>query len=82
MWRLDCTGSYWKPIYNLSEGALELLVVNAHHVKNVPCRKTDVQDAEWIADLLQHGLLRSSFIPSRSRRELRELESWQKDAYA
>jgi transposase len=73
MWRLDCTGSYWKPIYNLLEGALELLVVNAHHIKNVPGRKTDVQDAEWIADLLRHDLLRSSFIPSRSMRELREL---------
>ncbi|MBW4640201.1 MAG: IS110 family transposase [Gloeocapsa sp. UFS-A4-WI-NPMV-4B04] len=70
---MESTGSYWKPIYNLLEGALELLVVNAHHIKNVPGRKTDVQDAEWIADLLRHGLLRSSFIPSRSMPELREL---------
>ncbi|WP_208099028.1 IS110 family transposase [Nostoc sp. 106C] len=70
---MESTGSYWKPIYNLLEGGLELLVVNAHHIKNVPGRKTDVQDAEWIADLLRHGLLRSSFIPSRSMRELREL---------
>ena len=66
-------GVYWKPIYNLLEGDFEILVVNAHHIKAVPGRKTDVKDAEWIADLLSHGLLRASFIPSAPQRELREL---------
>ena len=70
---MESTGSYWKPVYNLLEGTLELLVVNAHHLKAVPGRKTDVRDSEWIADLLQHGLIRPSFIPSRPERELREL---------
>jgi transposase len=65
---------FWKPVYNLLEGTgLELLVVNAQHVKAVPGRKTDVKDAEWIAQLLQHGLLRPSFIPDRPQRELQEL---------
>src|SRR5919199_3648333 len=59
---MESTGSYWKPIYNLLEGVLELLVVNAQHIKAVPGRKTDVRDAEWIADLLRHGLLKGSFI--------------------
>ena len=66
-------GVYWKPIYNLLEGDFEILVVNAHHIKTVPGRKTDVKDAEWIADLLAHGLLSASFIPSAPQRELREL---------
>ena len=70
---LESTGVYWKPIYNLLEGDFEILVVNAHHLKTVPGRKTDVKDSEWIADLLQHGLLRASFIPSAPQRELREL---------
>lgn len=70
---MEATGVYWKPIYNLLDGAVELLVVNARHIKAVPGRKTDVRDAEWIADLLQHGLLTSSFIPSAAQRELREL---------
>lgn len=71
---MESTGVYWKPIYNLLEGTgLELLVVNARHIKAVPGRKTDVRDAEWIADLLRHGLLRGSFIPDRPQRELREL---------
>jgi transposase len=69
----EATGVYWKPVYNLLEGSFELLVVNAHHIKAVPGRKTDVKDAEWIADLLQHGLLKSSFIPSGPQRELRDL---------
>lgn len=64
---------YWKPIYNLLEGHFKLLVVNAQHIKAVPGRKTDVRDAEWIADLLQHGLLKGSFIPPAPQRELREL---------
>lgn len=70
---MESTGVYWKPIYNLLEGAFELLVVNAQHIKAVPGRKSDVRDAEWIADLLQHGLLRRSYIPDRPQRELREL---------
>jgi transposase len=70
---MESTGVYWKPIYNLLEGHLELLVVNAHHIKAVPGRKTDVKDAEWIAELLQHGLLKASFIPPRSQRDWRDL---------
>jgi transposase len=70
---MESTGSYWKPLYNLLEGVLEVLVVNAAHIKAVPGRKTDVRDCEWIADLLRHGLLQASFIPDRPQRELREL---------
>jgi transposase len=70
---MESTGVYWKPIYNLLEGSFELLLVNARHIKQVPGRKTDVRDCEWIADLLQHGLLRASFVPDRPQRELREL---------
>ena len=57
---VESTGVYWKPIYNLLEGLFEIMVVNAQHMKAVPGRKTDVKDAEWIADLLQHGLLKGS----------------------
>jgi transposase len=70
---MESTGSYWKPVYNLLEGHFELVVVNAAHIKAVPGRKTDVLDAEWLADLLRHGLLKPSFIPSAPQRELREL---------
>jgi len=70
---LESTGVYWKPIYNLLDGLFEMLVVNAQHLKAVPGRKTDVRDAEWIADLLRHGLLRGSFIPPTPQRELRDL---------
>jgi transposase len=71
---MESTGSYWKPIYNLLEAdALPGMVVNAQHIKAVPGRKSDVKDAEWIAQLLQHGLLRASFIPPRDQRELAEL---------
>ncbi len=70
---MESTGSFWKPVYNVLEGRFEILVVNAQHLKAVPGRKTDVRDAEWIADLLRHGLLRPSFIPDRPARELREL---------
>jgi transposase len=71
---MESTGVYWKPIYNLLETTgLQLLVVNAEAIKKVPGRKTDVKDAEWIADLSRHGLLRGSFIPARPQRELREL---------
>src|SRR2546423_2532363 len=70
---MESTGSFWKPIFNILEGHLEVLVVNAQHLKAVPGRKTDLKDAEWIADLLQHGLLRPSFVPPAPQRELREL---------
>jgi transposase len=71
---MESTSVYWKPIVNLLESEdIEFLVVNAQHIKAVPGRKTDVNDAEWIAKLLQHGLLKASFIPDRTQRELREL---------
>ena len=70
---MESTGVYWKPVYNILEGQFELLVVNAQHLKAVPGRKTDVRDAEWIGELLAHGLLRGSFVPPPSVRELREL---------
>jgi transposase len=71
---MESTGSYWKPVYNLLElEGIPAMVVNAQHIKAVPGRKTDVKDAEWIADLLKHGLLKGSYIPSREQRELKEL---------
>ena len=71
---MESTGVFWQPIYNVLEDAgLNVLVANARHIKAVPGRKTDVKDAEWIADLLRHGLIRGSAIPSRARRELREM---------
>jgi transposase len=70
---MESTSSYWRPVYNLLEGQFTLLVGNAYHMKTVPGRKTDVKDAEWIADLLRHGLIRGSFIPSPVQRQLRDL---------
>ncbi|CAN5515829.1 IS110 family transposase [soil metagenome] len=70
---MESTGSYWKPVYNLLEDRFTLLLVNAQHLKQVPGRKTDVKDCEWIAHLLQYGLLRASYVPERAQRELREL---------
>ena len=76
---MESTGSYWKPLYNLFELAgLDAIIVNAAHMKVLPGRKTDIKDAEWIADLLRHGLLKSSFIPSREQRELREIARYRK----
>src|SRR5256886_2932348 len=75
---MESTGVYWKPIYAILEGALEIVVANAQHVKKVPGRKTDVKDAEWIADLLCHGLLRSSFVPPKPIRELRDLTRYRR----
>lgn len=76
---MESTNVYWKPIYNLLElEEVETLVVNAKHIKAVPGRKTDVKDAEWIANLLRHGLLQGSYIPSRDQRELRELVRYRK----
>jgi len=71
---MESTGVYWKPVWNvLEEGCFELLLCNAQHVKQVPGRKTDVKDCEWIARLLQYGLLKGSFVPSRGLRDLRDL---------
>jgi transposase len=70
---MESTGVYWKPIFALLEGQFAVILANAQHLKAVPGHKTDIKDAEWIADLLQHGLLRPSFIPPRTQRQLREL---------
>jgi transposase len=70
---MESTGVYWKPIYNILESRFHVLLVNARHLKQVPGRKSDVRDCQWIAQLLQHGLLKGSFIPPRSQRELRDL---------
>jgi transposase len=75
---MESTGVYWKPIYAILEGAFEIIVANAQHVKKVPGRKTDVKDAEWIADLLCHGLLRPSFVPPSPIRELRDLTRYRR----
>ena len=76
---MESTASYWKPLYNILETCeLKAMVVNAQHMKAVPGRKTDVKDAEWIADLLQHGLLTASYIPDKDQRELRELVRYRK----
>ena len=70
---MESTGVYWMPVYVVLEGHFELVVGNATHIKNVPGRKTDVKDSEWIADLLRHGLIRRSFVPPKPFRELRDL---------
>ncbi len=70
---IESTGEYWKPVHNLLEGSFEVWLLNARHVKAVPGRKTDVGDAQWLAELLRHGLVRPSFIPPRHQRDLRDL---------
>jgi transposase len=70
---IESTGVYWQPIYNILEERVEVWLVNPQHIKHVPGRKTDVQDAEWLAQLMQHGLLKASFIPPREQRDLRDL---------
>ena len=70
---MESTGVYWKPVWNILEGQFEVLLVNAQHIKAVPGRKSDQKDCEWIADLLQHGLLHGSFVPPKEMRELRDL---------
>jgi transposase len=70
---MEATGVYWKPVWHLLEGRFELVLANAQHIRNVPGRKTDVNDAMWIADLLAHGLIRSSFVPPAPFQELRDL---------
>lgn len=80
---MESTASYWKPLYNILESTgLNAIVVNAQHMKAVPGRKTDAKDAEWIADLLQHGLLQASYIPDKAQRELRELVGYRKSLVA
>lgn len=74
---MESTGSYWKPLYNVFElYGLDAMVINAGDIKNVPGRKTDIADAEWIADLVRHGLVRASYIPTRDQRELREISRY------
>jgi len=75
---MESTGVYWKPVYAILEGTLEIVVANAQHVKKVPGRKTDVKDAEWLADLLCHGLLRSSLVPPKPIRQLRDLTRYRR----
>lgn len=70
---MEATGVYWKPVWQILEGHFELILGNAAHIKNVPGRKTDVKDAEWIADLAAHGLIRASFVPPEPVQELRDL---------
>lgn len=70
---MESTGVYWKPVYNILEGFFDITVANAQRIKNVPGRKTDVSDAEWIATLLRHGLIEKSFVPPADIRELRDL---------
>ncbi|MCM3570701.1 IS110 family transposase [Neobacillus mesonae] len=70
---MESTGIYWKPVYNILEGYFDITIANAQRIKNVPGRKTDVSDAEWIAKLLRYGLIEKSFVPSQDLRELRDL---------
>lgn len=77
---MESTGVYWKPIYNILETQdIPIIVVNAQHIKAVPGRKTDVKDAEWIADLVKHGLVKASYIPKREQRELREITRYRQE---
>lgn len=76
---MESTGVYWRPVYQILEESFELLLVNAQHVKTVPGRKTDVKDCQWLARLLEHGLLRGSFVPPVPVRELRELTRYRRE---
>ena len=75
---MESTGVYWKPVYETLEDHFEMIVANAQHIKNVPGRKTDVKDCEWISDLARHGLIRRSFVPPRPIRDLRELNRYRR----
>jgi transposase len=75
---MEATGVYWKPVYYMLEDDFELWLLNARHLKNVPGRKTDVKDAEWICRLVEHGLVRPSFVPPKEIRELRNLTRYRK----
>ena len=70
---MESPGVYWKPVWNILEGQFEVVLVNAQHIKAVPGRKTDIKDCQWIAELLQHGLLHGSFVPPTPIRQLRDL---------
>jgi transposase len=77
---MESTGNYWKPVYNIfEEENIPVVIVNAQHIKGVPGRKTDVKDAEWIADLVRHGLVKASYIPNREQRELREMTRYRQE---
>lgn len=75
---MESTGIYWRPVYNLLHGSFALIVANAHHIKTVPGRKTDVKDAEWIANLLRHGLINASYVPIPEIAELRDLTRYRR----
>jgi transposase len=75
---MESTGVYWKPVHAELEGHFELIIGNAHHIKNVPGRKTDVKDCEWISDLARHGLIAASFVPPRPIRDLRDLTRYRR----
>jgi len=75
---MESTGVYWRPVFNLLEGSVEVILVNAQHMKAVPGHKTDIRDSEWLADLLRHGLLQASFIPPKPIRDLRDLVRYRK----
>jgi transposase len=75
---MESTGIYWRPVHNLLHGSFVLIVANAHHIKNVPGRKTDVKDAEWIANLLRHGLINPSYVPIPEIGELRDLTRYRR----
>ena len=80
MTAMDSTGIYWKPVYYIfEEEGIPVMIVNAQHIKGVPGRKTDVKDAEWIADLVRHGLVKASYIPNREQRELREITRYREE---
>jgi len=70
---MESTGVYWRPVHNILEGFMEVILVNARHIKNVPGRKTDISDSKWLAGLLRHGLLKGSYIPPKEIRQWREL---------
>ena len=70
---MESTGIYWRPVHNVLEGFMEVVLVNARHIKNVPGRKTDISDSKWLAGLLRHGLVKGSFIPDKDVRQWREL---------
>ena len=75
---MESTGPYWKPVFNILEDSFEVILVNARHIKNVPGRKTDVKDSEWICKLLRSGLLAASFVPPQAIRELRDLTRYRR----
>ena len=75
---MESTGPYWKPVFNVLEDSFEVILANARHIKNVPGRKTDVKDSEWICKLLRSGLLAASFVPPKTIRELRDLTRYRR----